>query len=135
MSAKIRGVHLERRAVVYLRQSTLKQVYENRESTTRQYALRDRAISLGWAESRVDTVDEDLGQSGSRAEGRTGYQRLGEDIARGRVGAIFALEVSRLARARTGTGCSTSVALPRSSSSTRAQSTIPGMATTACSSA
>lgn len=98
MNAKILGVHLERRAVVYLRQSTLKQVYENRESTTRQYALRDRAISLGWAESRVDTVDEDLGQSGSRVEGRTGYQRLGEDIAHGRVGAIFALEVSRLAR-------------------------------------
>jgi DNA invertase Pin-like site-specific DNA recombinase len=95
---KIQLVHLERRAVVYLRQSTLKQVFEHRESTARQYALKERAMALGWPAERVDVIDEDLGQSGSSAERRTGFQRTAEDVAQGRVGAIFATEVSRLAR-------------------------------------
>jgi DNA invertase Pin-like site-specific DNA recombinase len=98
MSAKILATHLERRAVVYLRQSTLKQVHENRESTSRQYALRDRALALGWPAERVEVVDEDLGQSGARVEGRMGFKRLAENIVRGLVGALLALEVSRLAR-------------------------------------
>lgn len=98
MSDKIGAAHLERRATVYLRQSTLKQVHEHRESTARQYALRQRAVDLGWPEDRVDVVDDDLGQSGTTTEGRSGFQRLAEDVAHGRVGAIFSLEVSRLAR-------------------------------------
>jgi DNA invertase Pin-like site-specific DNA recombinase len=98
MTDKIRHTHLDRPAAVYLRQSTLKQVHEHRESTARQYALQARAIELGWAADRVDVIDEDLGQSGTSAERRPGFQRLAEDVAHGRVGAIFALEVSRLAR-------------------------------------
>jgi DNA invertase Pin-like site-specific DNA recombinase len=98
MSSKIRSTHLERKAVVYLRQSTLRQVREHRESTNRQYALRERALQLGWVDDRIDVVDEDLGRSGSSTNGRSGFQRLAEDVAHGRVGALFALEVSRLAR-------------------------------------
>ena len=98
MNNKILATHLDRRAAVYLRQSTLKQVHENRESTARQYALRQRALDLGWPDARVDVIDDDLGQSGSSTERRTGFQRLAEEVAHGRVGAIFALEVSRLSR-------------------------------------
>ena len=96
--SKIQRVHLGRRAVVYLRQSTMKQVHEHRESTQRQYALSDRARELGWPAHAVEVVDEDLGQSGSSTQGRVGFQRLAEQVSHGRVGAIFALEVSRLAR-------------------------------------
>jgi len=98
MNDKVRATHLERRAVVYLRQSTLRQVHEHRESTARQYALRQRALELGWPPERIDLIDEDLGQSGSSAQGRAGFQRMAEEVARGRVGALFSLEVSRLAR-------------------------------------
>jgi DNA invertase Pin-like site-specific DNA recombinase len=98
MNGKIQHAHIERQAVVYLRQSTLKQVYEHRESTTRQYALKERAVALGWPVEQVNVVDDDLGQSGSTAVNRQGFQQLSEDVAMGRVGAIFALEVSRLAR-------------------------------------
>jgi DNA invertase Pin-like site-specific DNA recombinase len=98
MSDKIEAIHLQRRAMVYLRQSTLKQVHENRESTVRQYGLRQRAIDLGWLAERIDVIDEDLGQSGGAGHRREGFQRLAEDVAHGRVGAIFALEVSRLSR-------------------------------------
>lgn len=98
MNEKIQAIHLERRAIIYPRQSTLKQVHEHRESTARQYALRQRALELGWPAERIDTLDEDMGQSGASASWRAGFQRLAEDVARGRVGAIFSLEVSRLAR-------------------------------------
>lgn len=97
-NSKIQPTHLQRKAIVYLRQSTAKQVHEHRESTARQYALRQRAKDLGWDPGNVDVIDDDLGESGSSTERRTGFQRLGEDVAHGRVGAIFALEVSRLAR-------------------------------------
>lgn len=98
MNAKIQRTHLERRAMVYLRQSTMKQVYEHRESTARQYGLRERALALGWSGVQIDVIDDDLGQSGSSTDGRGGFKRLAEDVAHGRVGAIFSLEVSRLAR-------------------------------------
>jgi DNA invertase Pin-like site-specific DNA recombinase len=98
MNEKIRASHLERGAIVYLRQSTLKQVHEHRESTARQYALRQRAVALGWDERHIEVIDDDLGQSGASVEGRQGVQRLAEDVAHGRVGAVFALEVSRLSR-------------------------------------
>jgi DNA invertase Pin-like site-specific DNA recombinase len=98
MNEKIGRTHLERRAVVYLRQSTMKQVHECRESTARQYGLRQRAIDLGWSPDAVQVVDEDLGRSGTSTAGREGFLRLAEDVAHGRVGAIFALEPSRFAR-------------------------------------
>lgn len=95
---KIRPKHLSRRAIVYLRQSTLRQVVENTESTTRQYALAGRAEALGWSKSAIEVIDEDLGQSGSSTEGRAGFRRLAEEVGRGQIGALFALEVSRFAR-------------------------------------
>ena len=98
MMPKISTEHLQRRAIVYLRQSSLKQVHEHRESTQRQYALRDRAVDLGWSANQIEVVDEDLGQSATSTQGRTGFLRLGEEVAKRRVGAIFTLEVSRLAR-------------------------------------
>jgi len=98
MTSKIQHSHTERQAVVYLRQSTLRQVYEHRESTVRQYALKDRALALGWPVEQVNIVDNDLGQSGSTTKGRQGFQQLSQDVSMGKVGAIFALEVSRLAR-------------------------------------
>jgi DNA invertase Pin-like site-specific DNA recombinase len=98
MNDKIQRTHLERRAVVYLRQSTLKQVHEHRESTSRQYALHDHAIELGWPHEQIDVIDDDLGQSGASTGWRTGFQRMAEGVAHGRVGALFALEVSRLTR-------------------------------------
>lgn len=98
MNDKIQSTHLERRAIVYLRQSTFRQIYEHPESTSRQYALHQRAIDLGWPADRIEVIDEDLGQSGASATWRPGFQRLANDVAHGRIGAIFALEVSRLAR-------------------------------------
>ncbi len=98
MSSKIRRDHLDRSAYVYLRQSTLEQVMENRQSTERQYALADQAVKLGWDRHQVTVIDEDLGRSGASAEKRTGFQRLVAEVSLGNVGAIFAIEVSRLAR-------------------------------------
>lgn len=68
---KLNRAHLDRRAAVYIRQSTLRQVRENRESTSRQYGLKARAIALGWPAERVDVIDEDLGHSGTTIQGRT----------------------------------------------------------------
>jgi DNA invertase Pin-like site-specific DNA recombinase len=98
MLTKIRPEHFSRTAVVYIRQSSLVQVYENQQSTERQYDLAARARQLGWSEGKVEVVDEDLGQSGSETTRRTGFQRLAGEVSLGRVGGIFALEVSRLAR-------------------------------------
>lgn len=98
MNDKIRRTHLERTAMVYLRQSTMRQVHENRESTARQYNLRQRAVELGWTSDAVQVVDEDLGQTGTSTRGREGFRRLAEGVAHGHVGAIFALEPSRFAR-------------------------------------
>jgi DNA invertase Pin-like site-specific DNA recombinase len=98
VSDKIRVTHRERKACVYVRQSSVVQVLEHRESTRRQYDLRQRAIDLGWDAARVEVVDEDLGQSGASTSGRGGFARLAEEIAHGVVGAVLSLEVSRLAR-------------------------------------
>src|SRR5258708_18766753 len=97
-SKKIAEEHLQRMAIVYVRQSTQHQVLEHRESTARQYALADRAIALGWPAAAVVVIDEDQGHSGSSAEGRSGFQRLLSEISSGRVGLILGLEMSRLAR-------------------------------------
>jgi hypothetical protein len=91
-SEKIADHHLQRRAIVYVRQSTQKQVFENRESTARQYALVDRAVSLGWPRAAVEVIDEDQGVSGSFVEGRTGFQRLLAEISADSVGLILGLE-------------------------------------------
>lgn len=98
MTAKIRPGHLARPALVYIRQSTLLQIHEHRESTERQYALVELAKKLGWDATQVEVIDEDLGQSGASTTRRTGFQRLTADVSLGKVGAILSLEVSRLAR-------------------------------------
>ena len=97
-SPKLRPWHLDRVAVVYVRQSTPQQVLDHRESTARQYALADRAVALGWTRDRVTTIDDDLGKSGQSIEGRPGFQRLLAEVALDRVGLILGLEMSRLAR-------------------------------------
>ena len=81
-SEKIADHHLQRLAIVYVRQSTQQQVLEHRESTARQYALTDRAIALCWPSVAVEIIDEDQGRSGSSAEGRSGFQRLLAKIRR-----------------------------------------------------
>ena len=98
MTGKIQSLHLQRRAYVYVRQSTTMQVLENTESTGRQYGLVDRARALGWSEDAIDVIDEDLGRSGATTKDRSGFARLAEAVAHGKAGAIFAIEVSRLAR-------------------------------------
>src|SRR6185437_748057 len=95
---KISTAHLSRLAYLYVRQSTLRQVFENTESTQRQYALRDRAAALGWPLERIVVIDSDLGQSGASAADREGFQRLVTEVSLGRVGIVLGLEVSRLAR-------------------------------------
>jgi DNA invertase Pin-like site-specific DNA recombinase len=90
--------HLERSALVYVRQSTPQQVSEHQESTARQYALAQRAVPLGWPRERVTVIDNDLGQSGQSLEGRPGFQRLLAEVALDHVGLILGLEMSRLAR-------------------------------------
>ena len=95
---KITAAHLSRLAYLYVRQSTLRQVFENTESTQRQYALRDRAAALGWPLDRIVVIDSDLGQSGASGADREGFQRLVSEVGLGRVGIVLGLEVSRLAR-------------------------------------
>ena len=96
--AKVSPSHLDRAAYLYVRQSTLRQVMENTESTQRQYALRERAIALGWPIERVLVIDCDQGQSGASAADREGFQRLVADVSLGHAGIVLGLEVSRLAR-------------------------------------
>ena len=90
--------HLEHDAYLYIRQSTPRQVLENTESTQRQYALRDRAVALGWPLERIHVIDCDLGKSGSQSAGRDGFQKLVSEVALGNAGLVMGLEVSRLAR-------------------------------------
>ena len=95
---KVTPEHINRNAYLYIRQSTLKQLVENQESTKRQYALRDRAISLGWPRERVIVIDSDTGQSGAESEERKGFQKLVAEVGMGKAGIVMGLEVSRLAR-------------------------------------
>lgn len=95
---KITAAHIERDALLYVRQSSLRQVLENTESTKRQYALRERAVALGWPMERIHTIDNDLGVSGAQAAGRDGFTHLVSEVAMGHVGIVLGLEVSRLAR-------------------------------------
>jgi len=95
---KIGADHLRRDAFLYVRQSSLRQVFENTESTKRQYALRDRAVALGWPIERIHVIDSDQGVSGAQAAGRDGFQLLVTEVAMGHAGIVLGLEVSRLAR-------------------------------------
>jgi DNA invertase Pin-like site-specific DNA recombinase len=97
-SGKIQGHHRDRQAVVYVRQSTLQQVARHQESTRLQYGLVDRAVSLGWPRTQVAVIDDDLGKSGSSAEGRPGFQRLVAAVSLEQVGIVLGIEMSRLAR-------------------------------------
>jgi DNA invertase Pin-like site-specific DNA recombinase len=96
MSDKIQARHLARRAIVYVRQSSLRQLQQNEESRRLQYAMSERLRALGWRD--VETIDEDLGKSASGSVERSGFQRLVSEVSLGRVGAVGAREVSRLAR-------------------------------------
>ena len=100
-SNKVTAQHLRRLAYLYVRQSTLRQVHENRESTARQYDLKRRAQALGWIADQIIVIDEDLGLSGATAIERNGFQRLVAEVGLGRVGVVMGLEVSRLARSST----------------------------------
>src|SRR5437588_786977 len=94
--SKIHSRHLDRLAIVYVRQSSPQQVHEHRESTARQYALVDHAVALGWPTDRVLVIDEDQGRSGRSVEGRPGFQRLLVEVGLDHVGLILGLEMSRL---------------------------------------
>ena len=98
MNSKITEQHQSKPAYIYVRQSTLAQVRHHQESTERQYALRQKALELGWNTAAVRTLDRDLGISGAQTTGRTDFKTLVADVSMGQVGAVFALEVSRLAR-------------------------------------
>lgn len=97
-SPKLQDCHWERRAIVYVRQSSPKQVRDNRESKARQYALVDRAVALGWSRDQIEVVDDDQGVSGRYLDGRLGFQRLMAEVGLDHVGLILGLEMSRLAR-------------------------------------
>jgi DNA invertase Pin-like site-specific DNA recombinase len=96
--SKVTAEHLTRTAYLYVRQSTLRQVHTNTESAQRQYALRQRAIQLGWPAEHIVVIDTDQGQSGASAADREGFQRLVADVGLGKAGIVLGLEVSRLAR-------------------------------------
>jgi DNA invertase Pin-like site-specific DNA recombinase len=95
---KVQADHLRRKALLYVRQSTIRQVRENVESTGRQYGLRDRAIALGWPLEQIEVIDCDQGQSGSNSAEREGFQKLVTEVSMNRAGIVMGLEVSRLSR-------------------------------------
>src|SRR5713226_8527184 len=95
---KIRPEHLDRAAVVYVRQSSRQQVLEHSESTRLQYALAGRAVALGWARSQVTVIDDDLGVSAATPDSRKGFARLVAEVTMGRAGVVPGIEMSRLAR-------------------------------------
>jgi DNA invertase Pin-like site-specific DNA recombinase len=97
-NGKVTAGHLKKTAYLYIRQSTLRQVFENTESTQRQYALRQRAVVLGWPAERIEIIDCDQGQSGASTGEREGFQKLVAEVGLGKAGIVMGLEVSRLAR-------------------------------------
>src|ERR1700751_2252982 len=96
ISDKLRPHHLERKALLYVRQSSAHQVLHNRESSALQYAMRDRLTALGWSE--IEIIDDDLGRSAAGAVQREGFERMVAEVCLGKVGAVCAREVSRFAR-------------------------------------
>ena len=97
-TTKIQPTHLQRVAIIYLRQSKPHQLVHNRESTARQYALVDKALELGWPREQIIIVDEDLGLTGEGTVERYGFSDMTAKVALGQVGIILGIEVSRLAR-------------------------------------
>jgi hypothetical protein len=97
-SSKVSAAHLRRGAYLYVRQSTIKQVLTNTESTLRQYDLRGRAIAFGWSSDQIIVIDIDQGHSGASAADREGFQQLAADVGMGKAGIVLGLECSRLAR-------------------------------------
>jgi DNA invertase Pin-like site-specific DNA recombinase len=95
---KVKPSHLDKLAIVYVRQSTPQQVLQHRESTARQYGLVDRAVVLGWPREQVLVIDDDLGLSGASSENRNGFQKLLAEISNDAVGLVLGLEMSRLSR-------------------------------------
>ena len=95
---RVTSHHLSRDAYLYIRQSTPRQIIENAESTRRQYALRERAIALGWPAQQIHIIDQDLGMSGAHSVARDGFQELVAAVGLRKVGIVLGLEVSRLAR-------------------------------------
>jgi len=95
---RVTSEHLRRQAYLYVRQSTFRQVHQNRESTAQQYDLKGRAQALGWRADQIVVIDEDQGHSAATTADRGGFQRLAADVGLGRVGLVRGLEVSRLAR-------------------------------------
>src|SRR6266511_513685 len=100
-ATKVTADHLRRDAYLYVRQSTLRQVLHNTESTQRQYDLRGRATALGWTATQIIVIDTDQGHSGASAADRDGFQRLVAEVGMGHAGIVLGLEVSRLARNNT----------------------------------
>jgi DNA invertase Pin-like site-specific DNA recombinase len=98
MNLKIAEHHRSKPAYIYLRQSTPAQVRHHQQSTERQYKLREKALELGWSEDKIRTLDRDLGISATQMTRREDFKTLVADVSMGQVGAVFALEVSRLAR-------------------------------------
>src|SRR5258705_12174472 len=96
ISDKVRPHHLQRKAILYVRQSSAHQALHNRESSALQYAMRDRLTALGW--SRIETVDDDLGRSAAGGVARAGFDRMVAEGCLGKVGAVAEREVSRFAR-------------------------------------
>jgi DNA invertase Pin-like site-specific DNA recombinase len=96
ISDKVRPHHLERKALLYVRQSSAHQVLHNRESSALQYAMRDRLAGLGWSE--IEVIDDDLGRSAAGGVQRAGFERMAAEVCLDRVGAVYAREVSRFAR-------------------------------------
>jgi DNA invertase Pin-like site-specific DNA recombinase len=97
-NGKITNAHLAKAAILYIRQSTVRQVYENSESTARQYALKDKLAALGWPKDRIITIDQDLGKSGADSKNRDGFQTLVGEVSNSLVGAVASIECSRLSR-------------------------------------
>jgi DNA invertase Pin-like site-specific DNA recombinase len=96
--SKVTAAQLRKDAYLYVRQSTIKQVLNNTESTLRQYDLKSRAIALGWSAEQIIVIDIDQGQSGASAADREGFQRLVAEVGMGKAGIVLGLECSRLAR-------------------------------------
>jgi DNA invertase Pin-like site-specific DNA recombinase len=96
-TSKVTAAHLGKQALLYVRQSTLKQVIHNVESAHRQYDLRGRAIALGWSSEQIVVIDVDQGRSGASAADREGFQYLVAEVSLGRAGIVLGLECSRLA--------------------------------------
>ncbi len=88
---KVTAQHLKRDAYLYVRQSTVRQVFENTESTKRQYALRERAVALGWPLEQITVIDSDQGKSGAHADDREGFRRLVAEVGMGRAGIVLGL--------------------------------------------